>query len=188
MTMGDYQTDQRMAAKLSAIPLPDLKGVSVLDVGTDHGAWVRLALERGASRVLGLDRGRHVRGEGWVDLVERNRASIPGAEFERIDWGNEFTEFGRFDVVLCLSMYHHAYGNCGDHDRLWSWLRAHTGKVLLWEGPLDTRDSVARRATEGRTGYDRDSIISAAERYFEVEVIGPAVHEPYREVLRCIPR
>lgn len=191
--MSDYQTEHRMALKLRAVPLPeDLTGKSVLDVGCEGGWWCRLARDRGASRVLGLDRGREVRGRGWVDLVAENRANPDnhGIEFERINLGKEWTQFGKFDVVLCMSMYHHVYAQCVDHKAIWFWLHLHTAKdgVLLWEGPLDTRDSVARRATDSVGGYTRDAILKVAEHFFDIEVIGPALHEPYREVLRCTPR
>lgn len=193
ITAGDYQTAARMAAKLEAIPLPDdLTGLSVLDVGCDHGSWCELASQRGASRVLGLDRGREVRtGEGlrFVDLVALNTAQgWPRCEFRAFDLGTEWTEFGAFDVVLFLSVYHHVYGETGDHARIWRWLRAHTAGELLWEGPVDERDSVARMLTHERGGYTREAIWAAASEVFEVEHIGPALHRAHREVWRCVPR
>jgi len=69
----DYQTPRRMAAKLQAVPLPELRGKRVLDVGCDAGAWCWLAAEQGAADVLGLDRGREVRGRGFVDVIKENR-------------------------------------------------------------------------------------------------------------------
>ena len=178
-----------MDLKRRAVPLPDFTGKTVLDVGCDHGYWCKLAADGGATRVLGLDRGRDVRDVGFVDLVERNRAQgWERCEFERINLGKEWTQFGRFDVVLCMSMYHHAHGNCGDHAALWRWLRDHTadGGVLLWEGPLDTRDGVSARWAG--PDYTREAILSAARLFFDVEEVGPALHEPTREVLRCTPR
>lgn len=195
--MGDYQTARRMAQKLEAIPLPDLAGKSMLDVGCDHGAWCKLASDAGAARVLGLDRGRGVRRNGGVehvDLVALNASrGWPNCEFRHFDLGAEWTEHteaGAFDVVLFLSVYHHVYGETGDHERVWRWLRAHTADdgVLLWEGPVDTRDSVAKMRTKHRGGYTRARIMQAAESYFHVEHVGPALHRPHREVWRCTPR
>lgn len=189
---GDYQTAKRMAAKLEAVPLPDLAGKSVLDVGCDHGEWCRIASERGASRVLGLDRGRGVRKDGQVvhvDLVALNNAQgWRACEFRQFDLGSEWTEFGAFDVVLFLSVYHHVYGETGDHARIWRWLRSHTAEVLLWEGPVDTRDGVAAMRTRHIGGYTREAILAAAEASFHVEHVGPALHRPHREVWRCLPR
>jgi SAM-dependent methyltransferase len=191
---GDYQTSERMALKLKATPLPaDLTDKSVLDVGCDHGFWSHLASERGASRVLGIDRGRGVRGAGFVDLVARNRAQgWLRCEFAHADVGKEWPAFGRFDVVLALAIYHHLFGNCGDHERIWQWFRDHTaeGGLLLWDGPLDLTDPVARMRAKLQPGkpYDRRTIIGAAERYYVVEDLGPALYRKGRTVLRCAPK
>lgn len=188
---GDYQTARRMAAKLRAIPLPDLTGKRVLDIGCDHGAFCKLASDQGAAYVLGLDRGRGVRGSNgreFVDLVARNAAEgWPRCEFRAFNLGVEWTLFGTFDVVLFLSVYHHVYGETGDHGRIWRWLRAHTAGVLFWEGPVDHQDPVARMRTKHRVGYTREAILAAAQASFHVEHIGPALHRPHREVWRCTP-
>lgn len=193
---GDYQTPARMAAKLRAIPLPDMKGKRVLDVGTDHGAWCFLAAERGAVDALGLDRNRDVRGRGVVDLIAQNRdeANRQGVKcrFEHINIGKEWREFGRFDLVLVLSVFHHLYEACGDLRAVWFWLSRHVTHdgVLLWEGPLDDGDPVVRAnvSADNRPRYNRDAILGAAGLYFRAEHIGPALHEPTREVWRFMPR
>lgn len=183
---GDYQTAARMAVKFAAVPLPDLESRTVLDVGCDHGAWCWRALELGASRVLGLDRGRDVPGEGFVNLAERNRSrGMSGAEFREFELGRQWHEFGRHDVVLLLNVYHHAFQAAGDHRALWHWLWRHTGEVLVWEAPLTKADPVAAQHVAHR--YDADEIRAAAEHYFDIEVVGPG-WVPTREVWRCTPR
>ncbi len=196
---GDYQTAQRMAAKLQAIPLPDdFTGLRVLDVGCDHGYWCKLASDRGAAEVVGVDRGRKVRGKGFVDLVRRNtQQQWPRCRFVEANLGIEWPVLGEFDLVLCFSLYHHWYGQCGDHYRIWQWLAQHTAPsgMLLWEGPYDTKDSTAAHVT-ARVGvtmervgdYTRASIMQAAEVFFDLEVIGPALHRGYREVWRGLLR
>jgi len=187
---GDYQTPTRMAAKLRAIPIPDdLTGSTVLDVGCDHGHFCKLASDQGASRVLGLDRGRKVRGVGFVDLPARNHAQgWPRCEFMNVDLGKEWPDLGSFDLVFAFSIYHHLYGATGDHHTVWAWLRQCTSSTLLWEGPVDTKDAIARDRAKPHGHYTRNAILSAAEMYFEVEHIGPALHRPHREVWRCTPR
>lgn len=188
--MTDYQTAARMALKEKAIPLPDFDGKSVLDVGCDHGYWCWLAGAAGAVRVVGLDRGREVRGQ-FVNLAEQNleMARTRGAAFEfyPIDLGKQWHSYGRFDVVLCFSMYHHVFENCGDHQAIWFWLWRHTAGQLLWENPTGDDDAVVR-LNVSKPGYDRAAILRAAETYFEIEHIGPALHMPTREVWRCTPR
>lgn len=189
---GDYQTQVRIAAKLKAIPLPELQGKTVLDVGTDHGYWSQLASERGATRVVGIDRGREVRGKGFVDLAARNNAQgWANCSFINVNLGDEWPDLGKFDVIFTFSIYHHLYGQCGSHDQIWGWLAGclAPGGILLWEGPPDERDSTSRQVMriKRRKNYSRSSIIAAAGKYFKVELIGPALHQPHREVWRCIP-
>lgn len=179
MTLTDYQTPDRMALKRKAIPLPNLSGKSILDVGCDHGYWCRLASELGASKVLGLDRGRMVVGK-FTDFSK----TFPFCE--KIDLGKQWHEFGKFDVVFCFSMYHHIYENCGDHNAVWFWLRRHTKEILLWENPTGNDDPVVRLNVS--LPYLKSEIEQAASRYFDVEHIGPALHVKTREVWRCRPK
>ncbi len=176
-----------MAAKRRAVPLPDLNGKTVLDVGCDHGWWCREAISLGAKRVTGLDRNRPVKGVEF-DLITFNKAlmaELP-ADFRKINLGKQWHEYGRFDVVLALSVYHHVYNNCADHEAVWFWLWRHTGGVLLWEAPTSTDDPVVRLNVIH--SYNKADILKAAEKYFEVEYIGPAIHVSTREVWRCHPR
>jgi hypothetical protein len=88
------------------------------------------------------------------------------------------------------------YEACGDHHAVWTWLAGHTappdpvagrpGGVVLWEGPVDDTDSVVRRnvSDANRPGYSRAALLAAAAPWFAAERIGPALHEPTREVWR----
>ncbi len=188
---GDYQTAQRMQLKRLAIPLPVLKGKRVLDVGCDYGYWSKLASDAGAVQVVGVDRGRYVRGAGYVDLVAQNNAQQwPRCEFVQANLGEEWPGLGEFDVIFCFSLYHHWYPEARGHALIWQWLEQHTAPygMLLWEGPVDTRDPIARKCVRGIGGYDRVTIMAAAQVHYEVEVIGPALHKPHREVWRCLSR
>lgn len=184
---GDYQTRERMAAKEKAVPLPDLKGKSVLDVGCDHGHWCWLAASRGARLVLGIDRGRSVGGK-HVDLAALNRKEAADCcVFRNFNMGKQWPDLaGPFDVVFCFSMYHHWYESCGDHRAIWYWLWRHTREELLWENPVGPDDAVVR--INVTKPYNRDDILKAAELYFDVEYVGPALHVNTREVWRCKPR
>lgn len=129
----------RMEAKLDAFGdlIPPLAGKSVLDVGTDFGFWAFFASEQGADRIVGLDRNRNVRGLGEVDLVALNNQTAWGYPvhskclFQQLELGRQWHEFGVFDVVFCMSMYHHVYELCGSHDAIWFWLWRHTTELLI---------------------------------------------------------
>jgi SAM-dependent methyltransferase len=191
----DYQTEKRMALKLQAIPLPDLNGKSVLDVGCDMAFWSFLAADRGAAQVTGIDRGRLVRGH-QVNLIEVNqfeaerRNSGGTVSFHHLNLGRQWHQFGRFDIVFLFSLYHHVYAACGDHKPIWFWLHRHTKGQLLWEGPVDDGDPVVRANVPAHlvAKYTKGEILAAAEPYFAAEYIGPALHEPTREVWRFTPK
>lgn len=188
----DYQTPRRMALKHEAIPLPRLAGKDVLDVGCDMGHWSFLAARAGASKVLGLDRNRDVRGVGHVDLIHLNRRRAESdrlavCSFEEINIGKQWRTFGKFDVILVLSVYHHIYEAAGgDHEPVWYWLWQHAreGATLIWEGPVDSTDPVVRAnvSEAHRVNYTRSRIVAAASAYFSARYVGPALHEPTREV------
>jgi hypothetical protein len=177
----DYQTPERMAKKLHAIPLPDLTGKSVIDIGCDMRFWCNLATERGASKVVGVDRGRDARGQ-----------PINMADF-KMDLGKQWKQVGKFDVAFMFSMYHHAYQSAGgDHKAVFFWAlnQLKPDGVLIWEGPVDTRDVVVQKNIEPalQENYNLDAILDAAAEYFDVQFIGPAEHEEHRLVFYFYPR
>lgn len=171
-----------MALKLKAIPLPDLKGKSVLDVGCDMRFWCDLAKDRGASKVVGVDRGREVKGHGYINMADY-----------QMELGRQWHHVGSFDVIFMFSMYHHAYQSSGgDHDAIWFWLWNHLDPsgVLIWENPVNSDDVVVLRNVEPKyhEDYNEDAIMYAASKYFDIEFVGPALHEPTRYVFNFYPK
>lgn len=189
MWQSEYQTADRMLIKEQAIPWPAMDGLSLLDVGCDGGYWCDKAYNDGASYVLGLDRGRVSRGVR-IDVPAENRARYPGCHFAEIDLGRQWLEFGKFDVVLMMSMYHHVFTNCPDHRAIWYWLQRHCRGEVIWENPITSKDEVVmmNMPQSLRALYTDIEIMKAATAHFDVEVIGPALHSPTREVWRCKPR
>lgn len=208
---GDYQIfdldaegrpvdiGSRLQLKLQAIPLPDLAGKHVLDIGCDFGFWSFLAAQKGAVRVLGLERNRPVKGAGPVDLVAMNRRTaarhplLSVCGFERVDVGRQWPEVGPFDVAFLFSLYHHVYENCGgDHRPIWYWLwrSLRPDGILLWENPLSAQDTVVRVNVSPafHPDYTPERLLAAAERFFVARHVGPALHEPTREVYAFTPR
>ena len=193
------QIGARMQKKLDAIPLPDLKGKEVLDIGCDNGFWSYLAAQEGAAYVLGIDRNRPIRERGFTDLIVENRRIVDDhpwlktCEFREMDLGRQWHELRRFDVIFMFSMYHHVFQNTGgDHAPIWYWLRRQIKDdgVLLWENPVDDTDNTVRMDVDWQLQprYRKDEILAAAAQYFDYEYIGPALHEPSREVYRFTPK
>lgn len=179
----------RMQKKLHAIPLPDLKGKTVLDVGCDFGQFSFYAATKGA-KVTGLDRNREVREMGFVDLIEVNNNNARkyniDAVFHKINLGKQWHEFGTFDHIFCWSVYHHIYQNSGDHKPVWLWLWRHCKESVIWEGPIDASDNVVQMNVSRE--YTLKDILEAAHIYFDSEYIGPALHEPNRHVYVFRPK
>lgn len=185
----------RMTDKLKAIPLPDLTGKRVLDIGCDHGFWTFLSAEK-AKKVVALDRGRPVQGE-YVDLVAKNAKTaadhnIQNVEFRYMNFGKQWHDQGKYDVIYLFSLYHHIYQNTGgDHDSIWFWLSRQIEEdgELLWENPYSAEDSVVERNVDSRYwgNYSLQNILKAAAKYFTYEYIGEALHEPTRKVYRFKP-
>ena len=184
----------RCKDKLQAIPLPDLRFKRVLDVGCDFGFWSFLAANKGASKVIGLDRNRKVQGQ-FFDLIASNKEVARAhpylncCDFIEINLGQQWFDVGAFDHIFMFSMYHHVYENCGDHQAIfyWLWRQCAEGGEVLWENPLDLQDSVANAHITGmfkRDQYTRENILAAMALYFDVEYIGEAMHEPHRFVYR----
>ncbi len=183
----------RLLEKLRAIDnaLPDFNGKSVLDIGCDFGFWSFFSSHSGATRVVGLDRSRNVKGVGKVDLVKLNQdvaeefPAHKNCKFHPINLGKQYLQYGKFDFVYLMSLYHHIY-QCtgGRHLPIWYWLSQHVKGTLLWENPVDVDDPVSFGNIDKKyhAHYKKEKILKAASEYFSYEYIGKALHEPNRHV------
>ncbi|KAF1715937.1 methyltransferase type 11 [Pseudoxanthomonas yeongjuensis] len=102
--MAQYQSfpdadgDSRTLDKLKALKLPDLAGLTFLDVGCNEGFFCGFAKFQGAQRVVGIDQSR-----GFID---RARRRFPDCEFYQQNWDS--LPEGQFDVILLASALHYA--------------------------------------------------------------------------------
>ena len=84
-----------------------LRGKRVLDVGCNNGYYSLLAIEAGCEFVMGIDgRQMHV---DQANFVFKAKGIDPGRyQFECSNiFDVNLEEFGSFDVVLCLGVFHH---------------------------------------------------------------------------------
>ena len=189
-----------MSRKLDALSeiMPEWDGKKVLDIGCDFGFWSFLASQNGAI-VTGIDRSRVVRGLGRINIPELNAATAceydihKDCTFFSYECGVNYRHLGWFDIVLCMSLYHHIYQNTGgDHEPIWYWLWKQTagGGELIWENPVDSGDPVVRMnvAPEFHEEYNEQAIRKAAGRYFDIVWEGPAIHESTRVVWKMTPK
>jgi SAM-dependent methyltransferase len=101
----------------------DLTGKTVLDIGSYLGYFCLQALERGASRAVGIE----------VDPIKarqaRTIAEIKGLEPEYLELDIERDPIpGSFDIVLCLNVLHHLYDPIGVLEKL---MRATRERLVL---------------------------------------------------------
>ena len=100
---GGYQSHDsgksasNSSGKLDAIKLPDLKGKRFLDIGCNEGFFCGEALRQGATRVVGMDKGKK--------FIEAARKIYPEAEFFEQSWDTLPNE--QFDVIIMLSALHY---------------------------------------------------------------------------------
>jgi 2-polyprenyl-3-methyl-5-hydroxy-6-metoxy-1,4-benzoquinol methylase/GTPase SAR1 family protein len=87
------EADQRQDFAVRALP-QDMTGLTLLDVDCETGEVCRLAKERGAARVVGIDPS--------ADVLAEARHRCPGVEFRQASlW--ELPPGEKFDVVTCRS-------------------------------------------------------------------------------------
>jgi SAM-dependent methyltransferase len=123
-SFGDTKGGSNSALKLECLKLkrlgPDLRGKSVLDLGCNEGFFSGVALERGAKRVVGVDRA--------PGFLERARTRFPQAEFIKGTWWNLPRE--QFDLVLFLSAVHYETNQRALFDHLLNHLKP-DGTLIL---------------------------------------------------------
>lgn len=98
---------------------PDVKGKTVLDIGSNLGWFVRKALEEGAFEALGIDSDEAV--------LEAARKLGPGTYVYRDLDAEELPSNFNCEVVFCLSVLQHL----GDPDRVMRWIVTHCDEAYI---------------------------------------------------------
>ncbi len=170
----------RIPAKIKAIKnlFPkDFTGKSLLDIGCHLGYYCFEATQRGAVRTVGIDRGRKV--ESLSNLAElNNRAAkqwdvYKNCEFYDTNIGKSWDTYGKFDIILCFSVYHHIYAQALSHDKIFKWFNEHLndGGYIAWEGPINDRENSIPKIhiPKSHIGhYNEKELFCAARKYFPV--------------------
>ena len=116
-------------AKLESLMLPDLANKSVLDIGCNEGFFCFHAMDKGASRVVGIDKS-----ELFIEKAKRRAqkyAEKDGAnklEFRCGSWWDLPDE--KFDIILFLSAVHYESRQKELFDHLLNYLTPNGGIVL----------------------------------------------------------
>ena len=113
--------------------LPDaLAGKRVLDLGCGEGWFCRVALDRGAARVIGVDPSRR--------MLERARHAIRDDRAAFVEGFAEDAAFpdGSFDVVVSILALHYVGDYAGVINGVSSWLTPNGVFVMMIEHPVAT--------------------------------------------------
>jgi SAM-dependent methyltransferase len=165
--LGGSYTDN----KLRRLALPPLAGKRFLDLGCNTGVYCRLAMDQGASRVVGVDSDPVV--------IRKAREGSPHIEYRDTGW-DDFPS-GTFDIVIFLSAIHYAKDPAAVIANVRSNLA--TDGLLVLEGGLfdvegvNTSDilfpswrKVGDRCRHLTSGYLRNHLLQS----FDWKVIGPS--------------
>lgn len=99
-TIGGVKGNSDSEAKLTKLRLPDLKGKNFLDLGCNMGFFCRIAGERGAARVVGVDQN--------AKAIAEARQLDPNGEYIAGNWFEALRKIeGTFDTIIHLSAFHY---------------------------------------------------------------------------------
>lgn len=172
----------------------DFTDKALLDLGCHLGYWCFEAAQRGASRCVGIDRGR--KEENLLKLAEMNNRVAKewdvykNCEFYDTEIGRQWDTYGKFDVALCLSVYHHIYVQALDHDKIFKWFKDQLNDdgYLIYEGPINTKENTVPQnhiPKSHLSQFNESAIFGAARKYFNsIEYFGPSLHEKGRYIYK----
>jgi len=125
------QRDHKLRAKQMKLKGLDFVGKSVLDLGCNVGRWCQEAVDRGASRVVGVDDrriGLWTQVNSWTSptywRIEFVKAELP-YHWKQI---RKATGQAAFDIVICMAITPHMEGGYQP------WIGKLTRELLIFEG------------------------------------------------------
>jgi len=154
--------------------LKNIAGKRVLDVGCNIGQFSFFAKKAGAEYVLGVD---VVKNKGFIDLAKEIRNFLNlDVDFKCIDDSTNLLHEGKFDVILCMSVYHYMYYQYRSHTKIFK-MFSKMGDEVYWENPWGMEDTSCNKLFN--TGmpkeipnYTKEKILKAASVYFNYEYLG----------------
>jgi ubiquinone/menaquinone biosynthesis C-methylase UbiE len=111
--------------------LPDVKGLSVLDLGCGAGEFSRRLMALGAKSALGVDISANM-----IELA--NKKVPPGVKFQNTAMEDLVLEAGSFDLVVSSLAFHYVKDLSDLFQKIYLWLKP--GGILLFsiEHPIAT--------------------------------------------------
>ena len=154
--------------------LKNIKGKRVLDIGCNIGQFSFFAKQAGAKYVLGID---VIKNKGFIDLANRIKEFLRlDIDFKCIDVSDDLLLKGKFDIILCMSVYHYMYHQYRSHDKIFK-IFSQMCDELYWENPWGMEDKscnilFTKTMPEEISNYTKDKILEAALIYFDYKYLG----------------
>ena len=126
--------------------LPDLEGKRVLDLGCGYGEHCTMFLERGATKVVGIDI------SSKMLEIARKENSDPRISYINMPMERIGELEGSFDVVVSSLAFHYVEDFSGVIKSIYGLLENHGVLVFSQEHPLVTPHSVGSRWTKDENG------------------------------------
>jgi SAM-dependent methyltransferase len=149
-------------------------GKRVLDIGCNIGQFSFFAKQAGAKYVLGID---IIKNREFIDLANRIKNFLNlDVNFKCIDVSDDLLLEGRFDIILCMSVYHYMYHQYRSHDKIFKIFSQMCNEVY-WENPWGMEDKSCSKLfnvgmPEEIPNYTKEKILEAASTYFNYKYLG----------------
>ena len=132
--IGDIKGVRNTDYRCEFMNLPkDFQGKSVLDIGCNLGAMCYVANQRGAGRVVGIDKATTLI-ETSSEIFNRHGYNISLISYDMNEQGFKpllkILGEEKFDYILALSIYHHVK----DKNVLWNIINHYCGDTCWFEG------------------------------------------------------
>jgi len=154
--------------------LNNISGKRVLDIGCNIGQFSFFTKQAGAKYVLGVD---IIKNKGFIDLANRIKDFLNlDVNFKCISTSDNLLLEGKFDIILCMSVYHYMYHQYRSHDKIFS-MFSQMCNELYWENPWSMEDKscnilFTKTMPEEIPNYTKDKILEAASVYFNYKYLG----------------
>ena len=162
------QRDHKLRVKQMKLKGLDFVGKSVLDLGCNVGRWCQEAVDRGASRVVGVDDrriGLWTQVNNWISpnywRIEFVKAELP-YHWKQV---RKATGQASFDIVICMAITPHCEGGYQP------WIGKLTRELLIFEG--DDKTTFKNYEADLKKDFDR------------VEKVGYVTDDGKRPLFHC---
>jgi len=159
-------------------PLEKTKGKRVLDIGCNHGLYSIYMKMRGQARyVLGIDPFPDA-----INLAKEIAKELKlNIDFQCKRFFDDILTHKKFDIILCVSVYHYLFRDYKSHDRIFQILYQMCDE-MYWENPLDVSDYSCNEMFDHympneKENYTKEKILDAAEKFFDIKYIGTHINK-----------